>query len=404
MRSNNIHKIFGDKRIVPAVMFHSVGHENSSWIFSHLSDPRPNFEDKIYRLKKAGFTFIFWSDLYDYMAENKKIQLPAVMLTFDDGYLDNWVYAYPVLKKHDVKATIFINPEFVEPSSDIRENLEGVWSGTTKSTELLATGFLNWKEMQQMEASGLIDIQSHSMTHTWYFSGPSVIDFHRPGLNKYPWVAWNERPERKPYYLTENQTEFIPLGMPIYEYDKALVCKRYFPPEKIAVEITKWVASSGGDSFFQNSGWKNELIKLHDELTIKYGSQGHFESNKDYSRRVFLELKESKKIIEKKLDKHVDFLCWPGGAYNPEVLSLAKKAGYKAWTLGSRDQSSFRNIAGAEPTQIKRVGSAAKQIGFGRDLGYTTGREFLLALKRHQGSFVHKIYGRLLKMLRYING
>ena len=47
-----------------------------------------------------------------------------------------------------------------------------------------------------------MDIQSDTMTHTWHFCGDEIIDFHHPGNNKYPWLFWNARPERKSFYLT----------------------------------------------------------------------------------------------------------------------------------------------------------------------------------------------------------
>ena len=45
-----------------------------------------------------------------------------IVLTFDDGYLDNWVFAYPLLEKYNLRGTIFVNPEFVDPSLEIRAN------------------------------------------------------------------------------------------------------------------------------------------------------------------------------------------------------------------------------------------------------------------------------------------
>lgn len=79
-------------------MFHSVGLHNFEWVFNYISEPLESFESKICELKSRGYNFIFWDDLYNHMSGLKKIKLPAVMLTFDDGYLDNWVYVYPILK------------------------------------------------------------------------------------------------------------------------------------------------------------------------------------------------------------------------------------------------------------------------------------------------------------------
>jgi len=397
-----INKISGDNKIVPVVMFHSVGLEDSDWIFSHVSEPVNTFEEKVSCLSHAGYNFIFWSDLYAYMAGKKNLSLPAVMLTFDDGYLDNWVYAFPILKKYGAKATIFVNPEFVDSSNKVRSNLDDVWANKLLADTLSPKGFLNWQEMRAMEKTDLVDIQSHALTHTWYFSSPKLVDFHKPGENRYPWMAWNQRSDQKPFYLTDNQSEFVPYGTPIYEYEKSLICKRYYPSKGIAGEITKYVSNNGGADFFNKQDWKNSLMSLHNQLMVKYKADQSYESYDEYRQRIFKELCDSRQILESNLNKEINFISWPGGEYNEEVLSLAEKAGYKAWTLGSKDKPWYRNVPGTDPIQIKRVPSTTRQFFGGKYLGYTTGQEFLSFLKRHQGSLFHKYSGRFNKVLRWL--
>ena len=58
------------------------------------------------------------------------------------------------------------------------------------------------------------------------------------------------------------------------------------------------------------------------------------ESDTDYIKRVRDELKSSKEIIESKLKKDVDFLCWPHGDNNDFVHGMALKLGYRATTVG----------------------------------------------------------------------
>lgn len=389
--------MFIDHVIIPVVMFHSVGLENTDWVFSHISEPLKTFEEKIVSLVSSDYHFIFWDELYDHMAGVKQVPRKSIMLTFDDGYLDNWVYVFPILKKYNAKATIFINPEFIDPSDEVRPNLEDMRSGKIKEHDLKPMGFLNWEEMRLMEKSGLVDIQSHALTHTWYFSGPKLIDFHKPGDKKYPWLAWNLRPEQKPFYIQNGQSEIIPLGMPIYEYEKAMICKKYFPPEKVVKGITMLVEQRGGKDFFHQPHWKEELRKHHDKLMEKYKDEGYYETSVEYKKRVLKELQGSKEIIEKNLNKQVDFICWPGGGYNQEILSLAKEVGYKAWTLSSRDQSNYRNRLGADPTQIKRIGSFSKyRTQSGKEYGYAGRYYFIAGIRRHKGSFFFKWFGRIL--------
>lgn len=393
--------IFPDNSIIPVVMFHSIGLENSDWSKAYLSEPYKFFYDKIELLVKRGTHFWHWEQLYSYMKNGNGQTCPTIMLTFDDSYLDNWVYAFPILKKFGAKATIFVNPEFIDPSTEPRPNLDDVWAGNLREQDLTAKGFLNLTEMKKMEETGLVDIQSHALTHTWYFSEPKLIDFHKPGDKNYPWLAWNRRPESKPFYMENNQQALVPWGTPIYEFEKALICKRYFPPEEVTNRITESVQHKGGENFFQQNGWEEELREYHDKLMNKYRHKESFESNDDYKKRVFFELSRSKQILEKELNKEIHFICWPGGAYNQDVIALAKKVGYHAWTLSSSDRINFRNRPGSDPSQIKRISSFSKyRIGNRREYGYTSTSYFMFGIERHKGSFIHKWLGRVFLILK----
>ena len=390
--------MFSNDDIVPVVMFHSVGLEKSDWCFSHISESLMIFEEKINALVSSGYQFIFWQDLYDHMSGSRVAPKKSIMLTFDDGYLDNWVYVSPIIKKYGAKATIFVNPDFVDPNNRIRPNLEDVWSGKAGEDEIQPLGFLNWEEMRLMEKSGLVDIQSHALSHTWYFSGPKLFDFYKPGDKQYPWLAWNMKPEQKPFYMLKDQSDFVPWGAPVYEYEKALICRMYFPPQEVTEKITEFVNQEGGQDFFLQKEWKKRLEKYHDDLMKEYNN-GYFESNDDYRERISEELLVSKKAIEKQLAKQVAFICWPGGAYNHTVLTIAKQIGYKAWTLSSRDQSDFRNRPGSDPTQIKRIGSFPKyRMSDGKEYGDASAYSFLCSVERHKGSLFNKYLGRILKL------
>jgi len=395
-------RLTGDNSVVPVVMFHSVGAENLDWVFNYISEPIATFEDKIRVLAEAGFHFATWSELYAYMRGDASLPLPAILLTFDDGYLDNWVYACPILKKYGARGTIFVSSDFVDPSGQVRPTLEDVEAGRCREEDLDISGFLNWEEMRRMESSGVMDIQSHAATHTWYFTSGRIMDFWKPGTREYPWMAWNARPDRKPFYMREDQTSLVPLGTPVYEYGKSLCVMRYFPSEQIADELAAYVELNGGEGFFSEPDWHERLVKKHEEIFAKVEKGCRYETVEERRRRTLDELENSKQALEENLSKRVDFICWPGGAYDRLTLEEAQAAGYKAWTLGSSDQSSFRNVPGADFRQVKRIGSSIRQMWRGRELGYTTGREFYSGVRRHQGSVYHKWTGRVLKAARIV--
>ncbi len=88
-----------------------------SWNFSYLTCPYQVFDNQMRWLKMRGYTSITLLELFEYMKNNKKIPRKSIVLTFDDGYADNWVFAYPILKKYGYSATIYVNPEFADSES-----------------------------------------------------------------------------------------------------------------------------------------------------------------------------------------------------------------------------------------------------------------------------------------------
>lgn len=392
-------RLFADKRIIPVLMFHSVGLEHENWEFSHISEPVNLFEKKLKLFFSHRFHTIFWEDLFCYMTEEKDLPDNSIMLSFDDGYLDNWVFVYPLLKKYNLKATIFVSPNFVDTTKEPRPNLEDVWAGRCDYGELQPAGFLSWVEMRAMEASGFVDIQSHSLTHTWYFSGPEIIDFHYPQeKSSFPWLFWNKKPERKAFYITENQQEFVPYGHPVFEYEKALVARRYFPDERYVNMITDYVSDRGGKNFFLKDGWKEELFKYSEQIKRDYKFNNRYETFEERQIRIKNELVKSKELIEINLDKRVDFICWPGGGYDETVKSIAREVGYKAWTLSSKDLSSFRNLPKTNPENIKRMGTS-NRINIKRHGNARGGAIYqLLNIRAHQNSFLSKQFVRVYKV------
>lgn len=340
------------------VMLHSVGNDKSSWSRQWLSVSLVHFEKLCQHLVKKSYTTHFLSGWYNYFSSPTKKDSRKLVLTFDDGYLDNWVYVYPILKKYGLKGTIFINPEFVDPGNTIRYNLDDVESGKVKREELQTLGFLNWPEIQSLDASGVIDIQSHSMSHNFYFRSDKIKDVYT-GQPHYDWIPWFTHPERKPFYITEDQSGLVPHGYPVFKYGRALGLRRYFPDERI---IEKAVQLHGVGKFSRQ--------KLISEINAMISSYpGRFESDEEMEQRYRYELFEGKSILEKKLNKKVEYLCWPGGGYNDRSLRLSVEAGYKASTLGSSS-----NIAGVyTSSNYKRI----ERFGLGSFIRTSAGYRYI---------------------------
>ena len=130
---------------IPILLYHQTPIEKSERKDYYLCTTAKQFEKQIVGLKDLGYTFITYDDLIKY--NNNELALPeyVVLITFDDGYLNNYENAYPIAKKHNIPITIFVIDDCV---------------GTT--------GYFSWEQAREMENSGLVSIHTHGKTHIPY--------------------------------------------------------------------------------------------------------------------------------------------------------------------------------------------------------------------------------------------
>lgn len=371
-------------REVPCIMYHTVGIPKPDWVWSFLTMPFETFDNEMRILKKCGYRTLSSAE---FLECHKTGEYPdkAVYLTFDDGYLDNWVFAAPILEKYGFCGTIFVNPDFVDPSRGLRPRYD-----ERPVDELELHGFLNWDEMREMERRGCMEIQSHAMTHTWYFSSPEIVDFHHPG-DDHVWMDWNDRPEKKYAYLGADAYRGN-WGAPVYAHRKSLSGPMYTPDPSVREGLIAY-ASERGEAFFDGAGWREEIGAKARELQASAG-EGRMETNEEYLERVRWELTESKRVLERELGRSVDVFCWPGGGYSDEAEAIAASL-YKGVTVGSakRDQGGWDEHGSFK---IARIGAQSLFFENGSII-YPGGWYTCLFLREYQGDGVARFFRQMYK-------
>lgn len=327
---------------VPILVYHSVGIPNKKWNWNYLTCPYPLFEKHLKILKKRGYQTISLKDLHGYMMNGKPIPKKSIVITFDDGYVDNWIFAYPLLEKYDMCGTVFINPEFVD-KRDIKRPL---FPSIDKYNENEITGFLSWNEIKEMDKRGIIYSESHALTHTWYPISGKILDF-RYFNDKHIWMTWNDNVDRKPKLQIDDH-ELIKLGAPVYESAKSLLAKRYFPDIDFENEIFRFIEQNGGQVFFKKEDWKDQLFQFVNRFRKDNILNDCYENDFSYQARIKFELLESKNILEQKLEKEITFLCWPGGSASEVGMRIAKSLGYNFF-------NSARDLDSVQRKKIKNV-------------------------------------------------
>ena len=335
---------------VPIVAYHSIANEHDHLV-RHLSLPVPLFERQLQYLQRKGFQTVTLYDVHRYLREGASLPSRAIALTFDDGYLDNWVNAFPLLKRYGMKATIFVATDFVDPVEGRRPTLEDVWTGRIAERDLTWWGHASWPELEAMQASGVVDIQAHTKTHGWYFVSDRVVDFHRPD-DPYFWLDWNQCPDRKYSWLTRDFRVSVPWGTPVYEFASTLLQQRYFDDPDIARCATNHVSDRGGRDFFARPDWRSELQDVVATCRARIGPHGRYETDAEYVARVRDEMAGSKRILADRLNKPVDFLSWPCGDYTPRLQRQAiDECGY----LATVNVNKTANRQGDDPTELRRI-------------------------------------------------
>lgn len=318
---------------IPVIYYHSIGPKIQNWVRHHLTLELKYFEDQLKRVSKE-FTAISLKDYWEAKNGIKKVPQNAIVLTIDDGYLDNWVWAFPYLKKYNLKATIFVSPEFVDTKSKIRPIADIEKPIDDQIERLKESGYLSWEEMIEMEESGLVDIQSHTMSHTKYFISDKLKSFNHPGADVlYP--VGNHFADRKPYYITDEQfDQQLPYGYPFFEESSAVIARRVWINEDFNKECIALLSDHNWARKDSIQRAKQKVAGIYKNYRDKNNLIVRKETNSEYEQRVAYEIVDSKKIIEEKLNKKVAFLCWPHGDNNLYAHQTAMNAGYLATTLG----------------------------------------------------------------------
>jgi peptidoglycan/xylan/chitin deacetylase (PgdA/CDA1 family) len=92
-------------------------------------------------------------------ATRRQTNRPVVSVTFDDGYADNYEYAFPVLQRYGARATFFLTAGFVDKDAAVRQRLQSAWRSSSEQIHPL-----EWWQIREMRRAGM-EFGAHSYGH-----------------------------------------------------------------------------------------------------------------------------------------------------------------------------------------------------------------------------------------------
>lgn len=178
-----------EKLMLPILVYHIVrpSYPSDSRDVRAIAHTPEIFDAQMKHLADTGYAVVSFADLESYFRTGTELPRKPVILSFDDGWNDQFVYAFPLLKKYKYSATFFVFTNSIGKK-----------------------GFLSWDQLQEMRSAGM-NIGSHSLSHPYltHISDPKVL--------------WNEIDGSKKVLEEKLGTRITQFAYPFGQYNTAAV-------------------------------------------------------------------------------------------------------------------------------------------------------------------------------------
>jgi peptidoglycan/xylan/chitin deacetylase (PgdA/CDA1 family) len=209
----------------------------------------------------------------------RRIPAGSVAVTFDDGFIDNYAVAFPILRKHKVPATFFVTTDFVEHNKPI-------WF------EVVAYAYLN--------------VAPNSIRHTLLAQAAPSSPARAVRIAELGQIM---RTLKK--VSDEERAAFVSHVLSLVDQDGL---------------TQDWLRFGGA------MRWEHVAEMAKANCEIGSHTVSHPILSQTHGQVLLRELAGSKRILEEKVGTSVDLLAYPVGGrahFSPEVVSVAQSAGYK---------------------------------------------------------------------------
>lgn len=316
-------------------MYHSI-----SRFKNYLCLPPEQFEDHCRTLSEAGWRGICLAEAEDYFLKKKRLPNKVCLFTFDDGYLDNFVHAEPILRHYGHHGIVFPVLGYIEPKNGIRPNRElsppskeavNLLSALDKRRTTVRSGrrvagiqFCSWDELKHMHFHGNMASAPHSMYHSRVVRSLKFKGLYAPqGRGSFFSVP--------PYAIC--------YGFPRFDLGHALACQGYqIVPEVYEISQSMVPQEINEAKQFLSSPENRQSVL---NAFLKLPCLGVLESEEQYRQRVTEELCQCREVFIQKFGDAPLSFCWPWGDYSKTCLEIAREVGFRIFFSTGRRANRF---------------------------------------------------------------
>lgn len=287
---------------VPILVYHSVS-PDASWLpWSDNTSIRPEtLRQHLSALKRGGYEFISTQKLIEARESGTALPPRSVVLQFDDAYLDNFLFAAPILREFNAPAMIFASIDFIEPGDAIRAEAR---SGPASGWQ----GYMTAAELRELDQDPLFEIEAHGVSHGRIPVSDQTQDIcTEENWKRHAPLIWATTPGNKARWFQAN-APVAPLGL--------------------------GQAIPRNDSALAGRWWRD----------------GHVETDAEFASRVQADLTLAHQELGRILGRAPRIMAWPFDRSDALSVEAAHLAGFHAVTGGRGE-----NRADEPATVLSRV-------------------------------------------------
>lgn len=293
----------GVGKLLPVFHFHQVTVETLEPAFQYLV--------------ANGYRTVVSDDVTRLVREGHHPGPRTVMLAFDDAWASLWLVVGPLLEKYDLRAVTYVIAGRVQDAAATRPTIaEGPVDAA--AADEAENPFVTWPELRALSASGRVDVQSHTWSHSMIFSSGAASGVVDPDYGR-------ERPIVHPRVDSGRDITFLSpskLGHPLFPRRSRMSdARRFWPDADACARAESLVREGGGPAFFERPEWRRDLLPVLERVS------GRWETDAEREAEIEQELVFARDEIERRLGTRVRHICLPWGISGAVTRAALERVG-----------------------------------------------------------------------------